>query len=120
MSTAYFIKPANGRVRPAVKIANSLGIKVKSVPRDFISGCSGVTQIVDNKETSILVANDLSTEEKRLTITHELAHIFLGHLLAPEDEHFEVSYEQGEFEAESLGFILYNFLYGIDGGRKPL
>lgn len=126
MSTAYCIKPANGKIRTAVRIASSLGIKVKIVPRDLIRGCSGETRVVYgeariiDRDPCILVADDLCVEEQRLTITHELAHIFLGHLLSSKDSCFEVPGEQMEFEAETLGFILYNFLYGIDGGRKPI
>lgn len=121
MGNMYTIKPTGGKIRPAFQIAKSLGISVKIVERDFLGVCSGVVVNLGNKkgkpfEPVILISEDLSYEEQRLTLVHELAHIFLGHLL--DDERFEVSDSQKEFEAEALGFILYNFLYGIEGSRR--
>lgn len=110
----FCIKPANGKIRPAVQIASSLGIETKYTERDEIGGADGTTLTLNGKPC-IFIARNLTTEEMRLTLTHELAHIVLGHLLS--DDRFSFSYEQQEFEAETLGFILYNFLYGIDGGR---
>lgn len=117
MAGSYVIKPAKGKTRSVVRIADSLGISTKVAPRDLIRGCDGVTRITDEK-ACILVSSDLSVEEQHLTVAHELAHIFLGHFIGIDDERFKVPCEQAEFEAESLGFIMYNFLYGIDGGRK--
>lgn len=115
MSNFYYIKPTKGDIRPAYGIAKSLGIKAKIVSRDFINSATGITLYMDGK-FYIAIANDLSIKEKRITFTHELAHIFLGHLLS--HELYNVPLNQREFEAEALGFILYNFLYGIDGGIK--
>lgn len=117
MSKPYVIRPVGNRTRSIVRIANSLGIEVKKAPAELLGGGLGFTEIY-NKKAYVLVADDLSAGERRLTIAHELAHLFLGHLIGIADKRFEVSPEQAEFEAESLGFILYNFLYGIDGGRK--
>ncbi len=120
MEKTYYIKPANGKIRPAIRIAKSLGIDVKLVGCDILDGCSGMTVNFGEKKGKpfapvIFISDDLSLEECDLTLLHELAHIFLGHLLS--DERFAVPYNQAEFEAEALGFILYNFLYGIDGSR---
>lgn len=117
MSESYYITPANGKIRPAAIIASSLGIHVGDKSRDFLKGASGKTYIIDEKPY-VMIADDLPIEEKRLTLTHELAHLYLGHLLGRNDEQFKISHYQEEFEAEALGFILYNFFYGIDGGRK--
>lgn len=117
MSESYYIAPANGKIRPAAIIASSLGIHVGDISRDVLKGAYGKTYIIDEKP-HVMIADDLSIEEKRLTLTHELAHLYLGHLLGRNEEQFKVSYLQEEFEAETLGFILYNFFYGIDGGRK--
>lgn len=117
---SYLIEPANNKVRPATVIANKLGISIAFASRDsdLLEGCKGMTY-VQNGKIYIFIADDLQMEEQRLTLTHELSHIYLGHLLGLTDEQFKVSHAQKEFEAEALGFILYNFLYGIDGGRKP-
>ena len=119
MSKSYLIEPINGKIRPATKIADSLGIESGIISRnsDVLDGCEGRTYI-QNEKTYIFLADDLPIESQRLTLTHELSHIFLGHLLGFDDDRFKVSGIQAEFEAEALGFILYNFLYGIDGGRK--
>ncbi len=117
MSELYCIAPTNGKIRPAAIIASSLGIHVGDMERSFLNGAHGRSYLIDDK-MYVAIADDLPIEEKRLTLTHELSHIFLGHLLGQNDEQFKVSFAQKEFEAESLGFILYNFLYGIDGGRK--
>lgn len=117
MTRPYVIKPAKRKARSVIRIANSLGISTKVAPRDLIRGCDGEARISDEK-ACILVSSDLSVEEQHLTVAHELAHIFLGHFIGIDDKRFKVPYEQAEFEAESLGFIMYNFLYGIDGGRK--
>ncbi len=115
---SYLIKVTN-KVRPAAAIAKNLGISVSLASRssDLLGGCEGITY-VQNERQHIFIADDLQIAEQRLTLTHELSHIYLGHLLGLTDEQFKVSHAQAEFEAESLGFILYNFLYGIDGGRK--
>ena len=115
----YLIEATNYKVRPATVIANNLGISIALANRssDLLDGCKGMTHI-QNGKIYIFIADDLPIAEQRLTLTHELSHIYLGHLLGLADEQFKVSDNQAEFEAESLGFILYNFLYGIDGGRK--
>ncbi len=115
---SYLIEPMNGKIRPANKIADSLGIEVGTINRnsEALEGCKGMTYI-QNKKAYIFIADDLPIEAQRITLTHELSHIFLGHFLGFDDDRFKVPYAQAEFEAESLGFILYNFLYGIDGGR---
>lgn len=119
MSTAYCIKPANGKIRPIVRIANSLGIEVRRTTRKELEGRFAVLEYV-NGNYYILEAEDISIEERRLSIAHELSHAILGNLLYDESESYRIPIEQMEFEAETLGFILYNFLYGIDGGRKPI
>ncbi len=120
MSISYLIEPANGKIRPATVIASSLGIKTSFANRnsDLLDGCDGMTY-VQNEKIYIFLADDLPVEAQRLALTHELSHVFLGHILGLKDKQFKVPSVQKEFEAESLGFILYNFLYGIDGGRKP-
>lgn len=118
-TVSYLIEATNNKVRPAAVIANNLGISIAFASRnsDILDGCKGMT-CVQNGKIYIFIADDLQIAEQRLTLTHELSHIYLGHLLGLTDEQFNVSGNQAEFEAESLGFILYNFLYGIDGGRK--
>ena len=117
MSESYFIEPANGRVRPIVRIARSLGIEVVRCSTEGLQGAKAIL-CRTNSKYCIRSAEELTLPERRLSIAHELAHAILGHLLYEENESYRVSPEQAEFEAESLGFILYNFLYGIDGGRK--
>lgn len=115
---SYYIRKSDKQTyRSVIKIANTLGFAVKAVPANFINGAMGKV-IITSENKYILVSETLSIEEMRLTIAHELAHIVLGHFLFLEDEQFKVPGDQAEFEAESLGFILYNFLYGIDGGKK--
>lgn len=116
MSEFYYITPTNGKIRQAAVIAKSLGIKVVDLDRNSLNAKYGRAYLY-GEEKYIAIAEDLPIEEKRLTLTHELSHFFLGHLLN-QDEQFKVSYAQQEFEAETLGLILYNFLYGIDGGRE--
>lgn len=113
----YYITPTKGKIRPTAIIASSLGIHVGDISRDTLKGADGRAYIIEEKPY-IMIAKELPIEEKRLTLTHELAHFYLGHLLGRTDEQFKVSHSQEEFEAEALGFILYNFFYGIDGGRK--
>lgn len=121
---SYFIgkKSATHTYRGAVRIANTLGITIREPERSAIGDCSGlaVAKPVDGKvKYDILIAKELSLEEKRLTLAHEMAHIILGHLVGDFiGEQYNVSPEQAEFEAEALGLILYNLWYGINCGTK--
>ncbi len=62
----------------------------------------------------IVCKSDLPSDVLSLTLMHELAHFILGHLL----EETAFSSEQKEFEAESLGFILYSYLNNPFYSRK--
>lgn len=68
-------------------------------------------------EFNITIDKDLPLEDKKLTLSHEMAHIFLGHLTGEiiGEKSYNISTAQREFEAEALGLMLYNFLFGLNG-----
>lgn len=107
-----------GRLRPIAGIIDSFGIPVRTVSRDckILGEAYGKTIVRENGKITILISDRLPIEEQRLTLAHEFAHLLLGHLLPREC--YRVPGKQAEFEAETLGFILYNFLYGTNGGRE--
>lgn len=116
---SYYIgaDSAKHTFRGALQIAKSFGVQVLTCEPSEINNCKGLSQAVihDGKiEYYILLQNDLSLEEKRLTFAHEMSHFILGHLIGEyTDKNYNISPEQQEFEAEALGLILYNFWYGI-------
>ena len=121
----YYIgeKSATHTYRGVVRIAKTLGIDIYEIERskmdDHAAGWATVTPIDGKVKYEILIAKELSLEEKRLTLAHEMAHIMLGHLVGDFiGEQYNVSHNQAEFEAEALGLILYNFLYGLKCGTE--
>ena len=70
-------------------------------------------------EYHVTIDRDLSLEEQKLTLSHEMAHVILGHLAGGTIESdYNISHEQKEFEAEALGLMLCNFLFGFNGESK--
>ena len=98
---AYIKKPIKGKCRPLAGIVDSFGISAL-----------GKTIVFPSGKPAILISARLSTDEQRLVFAHEFSHLLLGHLLPMECYH--VSGKQAEFEAETLGLILYHFLYGAN------
>ncbi len=116
----YYIgeKSATHTYRGVVRIAKSLGIAIHETERskmdDHAAGWAIATPTDGKVKYDILIAKELSLEEKRLTLAHEMAHIILGHIAGDYiGDQYNVSHSQAEFEAEALGLILYNFLYGM-------
>lgn len=105
----YNIHKAPQQSRPAIaQICGSLGIGVflDSKGGYLDAKTKGVTYIRDGRYRIVLNPN-YSIEERRLTLCHELTHIILGHLLPS----YVGDPEQREFEAESLGYIIYSYIY---------
>ncbi len=103
--------------RGAVRIAETLGIQVKKCDPSYINNSKGQSKAEkcgDKIEYFILLSENLSLEEKRLTLAHEMSYLILGHLIGDYvGEQYNISTEQQEFEAEALGLMLYNFWYGM-------
>lgn len=104
----YLIKSTPQPRRKLAKILRSLGINLlidtKAV---YLSENEYAAAFIREGKWNIVLNKNSTIEERRLSIMHELAHILLGHLL---DDCSSISKEQKEFEAESLGYILYSFL----------
>lgn len=111
---AYIKKPIKDKCRPLAGIVDSFGISAKVVPEDceILGEALGKTIVFESGKPAILISARLSTDEQRLIFAHEFSHLLLGHLLPMECYH--VSDKQAEFEAETLGLILYHFLYGAN------
>lgn len=62
----------------------------------------------DKGKYTIYINSCIPNDLKRMTIAHEVAHLLLGHLT--EGNGNELSQEQKEFEAESLGYIIYSYI----------
>lgn len=122
MSYCINEKSAKHTYRGAMRIAKTLGIQVRECEPAYINDCKGQARAIqcgDKIEYIILLSEDLSLEEKRLTLAHEMAHLILGHLIGDYvGDQYNVSEEQQEFEAEALGLILYNFWYGFKISKK--
>ena len=114
LEMAYIKKPIKGKCRPLAGIVDSFGISAKVVPEDceILGEALGKTIVFPSGKPAILISARLSTDEQRLVFAHEFSHLLLGHLLPMECYH--VSGKQAEFEAETLGLILYHFLYGAN------
>lgn len=116
----------------AVTLLESLGIYVKfgKVTEKGFEGVSGLSKTKFHEyppdypcrcrsESYVTIDNDLPLEDKKLTLSHEMAHIILGHLVGDRIEHgYNISHEQQEFEAEALGLMLCNFLFGFNAESK--
>ncbi len=105
----FSIKPEQQNRRSIVRIASCLGCKV--MYGDETMKETGLVELINEgtpeQKIYILLKPGMSVSEQRLTIAHELAHLILGHLLPC----FNGSGEQAEFEAESLAFMLYSYIY---------
>lgn len=131
---SYYIGKNSARytLQGAVTMLESLGIRVRfgKVVRKGHEGAKGLTEgglyrfpyssvRKYKSELFVTIDNDLPLEEQKLTLSHEMAHIILGHLVGNQIESdYNISHEQQEFEAEALGLILCNFLFGFNGGSK--
>lgn len=68
----------------------------------------------------VTIDSNISIENQKLTLSHEMAHIILGHLIGNEiDSDYNISLEQQEFEAEALGLMICNFLFGFNSAPTP-
>lgn len=102
----FIIKKQPQPRRKLLQILEQLNITVLLDSKgDYLGEVPGVVYKKDGKNVIVLNPN-IAPDVARLTLTHELAHLLLGHTL----EDCSISREQQEFEAESLGFILYSFL----------
>ena len=113
----FIIKKQPQPRRKLLQILEQLNITVLLDSKgDYLGEVAGVVCKKDGKNVIVLNPN-IAPDVAKLTLTHELAHLLLGHTL----EDCAISREQQEFETESLGFILYSFLtdclqYLIKGG----
>lgn len=102
----FMIKKQSQPRRKLLQILEQLNITVLLDSKgNYLKRAVGATYKKDGKNIIVLNSN-ITPEIARLTLMHELAHLLLGHL----SEDCTISREQQEFEAESLGFILYSFL----------
>ncbi len=102
----FMIKKQSQPHRKLLQILEQLNITVLlDSEGDYLGEIPGVVYKKNGKNIIVLNPN-ISQDVARLTLTHELAHLLLGHTL----EDCSISRDQQEFEAESLGFILYSFL----------
>ena len=90
-----------------IKIFESLGIQILIDTKGVYLGVKDYSAVfMRDKRMYIVLRHGLPVEVARLSLMHELAHIILGHLL----EGCTVSSERREFEAESLGYLLYSYV----------
>lgn len=133
---SYYIGKNSARytLQGAVTLLESLGIRVRfgKVVRKGFENSLGLTECrpcdrsspFDRKyknEYYVTIDNDLSLEEQKFVLSHEIAHIVLGHLVGDQIESdYNISHEQQEFEAEALGLMLCNFMFGFisDGSNE--
>lgn len=67
----------------------------------------------------VAINSNLPIEEQKLTLSHEMAHVVLGHLVGNKIESdYNILLEQQEFEAEALGLMICNFLFGFNSEQK--
>jgi hypothetical protein len=63
-----------------------------------------------NLKYRVLINDDFTIEQKHATLCHEIAHLFLGHLGADEDEWWQdrmkLSYNVKELEAEAVSYLV--------------
>lgn len=107
MSYCINEKSAKHTYRGAMRIAKTLGIQVRECEPAYINDCKGQARAIqcgDKIEYIILLSEDLSLEEKRLTLAHEMAHLILGHLIGDyAGDQYNVSEEQQENVISSMG-----------------
>lgn len=117
-------KSASHTFEGVVAMLETLGIHVHlgKITRQGFEGSKGLTEgsfsVRDHRSKfDITIDSDLSPENQKLTLAHEMAHIFLGHLTgeALKEEGYNISVTQREFEAEALGLMLCAFLFGLNG-----
>ena len=106
---AYNICKNYQKSRPmAIQICEALGIRVSLDPKGvYLDDKTKAVVYMGDGQYRIVINANLSREEMQLATCHELAHIILGHLLPS----YVGSPEQREFEAESLGYIIYSYIY---------
>lgn len=103
---SFVIKKQSQPRRKLLQILEQLNIVVLLDSKGgYLEEIPGVVYKREDKNIIVLNPN-ITPDIARLTIMHELAHLLLGHTL----EDCAISREQQEFEAESLGYILYSFL----------
>lgn len=132
MSYCVGKKSAKYTFHEAILMLELLGIQViiGKVADPKFKGSKGLTtgQVVQasypyflnyRSDYRITIDKDLPLEDQKLTLSHEMAHIILGHLVGKRiSKDYNISHEQMEFEAESLGLLLCNFLFGFGESKE--
>ncbi len=128
MSYCIDKKSASHTLQGVIAMLEMLGITVcfDKITQPGFEGSKGITKgeihtcSYSHKcksEFNITIDKDLPIEDQKLTLSHEIAHIFLGHFTgeAIGEKNYNISIAQREFEAEALGLMLYNFWFGLNG-----
>ncbi|MDE5992722.1 MAG: ImmA/IrrE family metallo-endopeptidase [Oscillospiraceae bacterium] len=124
---SYYIGKNSARytLQGAVTLLKSYGIYIHFDDKIVYKGVEkthGLTQCCCNGYKYIFdvaINSNLPIEEQKLTLSHEMAHIVLGHLVGNKIESdYNISLEQQEFEAEALGLMICNFLFGFNSEQK--
>lgn len=90
----------------------------EAVPGHYITVSTDNRQMIDvPRRYELLISTNLSREAKYATLTHELGHLYCGHLGSPNEKWWPdrrtLSHASREFEAESVSHIVCGRL-GID------
>lgn len=119
---SYCIEKNSARytLQGAVAMLELLGVHVNFDSEIIYQGSkrSGLTWLFGGRKYryEVTIDSNMSIENQKLTLSHEMAHIILGHLIGNKiDSDYNISLEQQEFEAEALGLMICNFLFGLNG-----
>ncbi len=124
MSYCIDKESASHTLQGVIAMLEMLGITVRfdKITQPGFEGSKGITggkicTYSHRCEFNITIDKDLPIEDQKLTLSHEMAHIILGHLTgeAIGEKNYNISIAQREFEAEALGLMLYNFWFGLNG-----
>ncbi len=124
MSYCIGKESASHTLQDVITMLEMLGINVcfDKITLQGFESSKGITEgrirIYSHRcEFNITIDKDLPIEDQKLTLSHEMAHIILGHLMGEiaGEKSYNISIAQREFEAEALGLMLYNFWFGLNG-----